>query len=223
MTVGAALLCYPWSSVTPSEFPSSGHDVCLCHPMWGWGGVTARGHRGRTRRGNQSSLSLCDSISRLCTHEWMPRDSSSEPRSEPQPRKALARTRWAGGERQCSPTPMLTPSAYFLREAGINNDMWNYEIKSIANKIQSERDECKQNPHAVPCGGRLERQLSLPVTPAATHINQQTGNRRNLSLLSIRSPHDETAIDRKSHEETTDFKPVILHSEQSAAQNIQPF
>lgn len=44
----------------------------LCHPMWEGGGGEG-GHRGQTLRGNQSSLSLCDSISRLCTHEWMPR------------------------------------------------------------------------------------------------------------------------------------------------------
>lgn len=48
------------------------------------GGVTARGHRGQAQWGNQSALSLCDSISRLCTHEWMPRHWSSEPRTESQ-------------------------------------------------------------------------------------------------------------------------------------------
>lgn len=74
--------------------------------LWPWcvsvppnvrgGGVAARGHRGRTQRGNQSSLSLCDSISRLCTHEWMPRHLSSEPSNESRTRKALVRTRRVG-------------------------------------------------------------------------------------------------------------------------------
>lgn len=71
--------------------------MCFCATQCR--GLTARGHRGQTQRGNQSSLSLCDSISRLCTHEWMPRHLSSEPRNEPRTRKALVRTRRVGGSR----------------------------------------------------------------------------------------------------------------------------
>lgn len=33
--------------------------VCLCATQCEGGGVTARGHKGQTQRGNQSSLSLC--------------------------------------------------------------------------------------------------------------------------------------------------------------------
>lgn len=86
----------PGSTVTSSVFPSSGHAVSLCHPMCVGGGVKARGHRVQTQRGNQSILSLCDSISRLCTHEWMPRHLSSEPRNKPRLRTAAARVRLAG-------------------------------------------------------------------------------------------------------------------------------
>lgn len=70
--------CLLSSFITSSEFSfSSGHDAFSVPPNVreggvGWGGGEG-GHRGQTQRGNQSSLSLCDSISRLCTHEWMPR------------------------------------------------------------------------------------------------------------------------------------------------------
>lgn len=92
---------YPLSSVTSSPLPSSGHDVFLCHPMWGEVGGQQGGHGGQTQRGNQSSLSLCDSISRLCTHEWTPRHLSSEPRNEPRRRKGFTedqtgRVEWWG-------------------------------------------------------------------------------------------------------------------------------
>lgn len=52
--------------------PSSGHAVSLCHPMRGgrWG---VGPQRANPAGKSELSLSLCDSISCLCTHEWTPR------------------------------------------------------------------------------------------------------------------------------------------------------
>lgn len=42
---------------------------------------------------SEPALSLCDSISRLCTHERTPRHLSSEPKNRPWPHTDLARAR----------------------------------------------------------------------------------------------------------------------------------
>lgn len=67
--------CCPLSSfITSSEFSfSSGHDAFSVPPNVR-GGWWRRGPQRANPAGkSELSLSLCDSISRLCTHEWMPR------------------------------------------------------------------------------------------------------------------------------------------------------
>lgn len=76
---------------------------CVCVPpsMRVRGVAAAEGAaEGKTPEGkkkNPSGRSLCNSISRLCAHEWAPRHLSAEPRNEPRTRKALARSRPDGG------------------------------------------------------------------------------------------------------------------------------
>lgn len=85
--------CCPWFSITSSEFPSSGHAVFRCHPMcWGRGGDKGP-QRADPGGKSEPALSLCDSISRLCTHERTPRHLSSEPKNRPWPHTDLARAR----------------------------------------------------------------------------------------------------------------------------------
>lgn len=66
--------CLLSSFITSSEFSfSSGHDAFSVPPNVR-GGWWRRGPQRANPAGkSELSLSLCDSISRLCTHEWMPR------------------------------------------------------------------------------------------------------------------------------------------------------
>lgn len=68
---------------------------CATHCQTVWGGVE-EATEGKPPGGNRRPNSLCDSISRLYTLEWMPRHLSLEPRNESWTPKALARTRRHG-------------------------------------------------------------------------------------------------------------------------------